>query len=77
MTWRPKVRTVLRELRALGCLPERAEGSHQVWRTPAGSHVTVVVNHLNADISRAVLASIRRALRREGLLLPAQRAEVA
>jgi predicted RNA binding protein YcfA (HicA-like mRNA interferase family) len=65
---RPKVRTLLRDLRALGCQPERAVGSHQIWRTPAGSHVTVVVNHPNADVSSTVLASVRRVLRREGLL---------
>lgn len=64
-----KVRTLLQELRMLGCRPERVTGSHQVWRTPAGAHVTVVVNHANADVSRLVLASIRHTLRKERLQL--------
>jgi hypothetical protein len=32
----------------------------------------VVVNHANADVTRLVLSSIRRALRREGLRLPSE-----
>ena len=64
-----KVRTLLQALRVLGCSPERTTGSHQVWRTPGGAHLTVVVNHANADVTRLVLAAVRHTLRREGLQL--------
>lgn len=36
-----------------------------------GARLTLVVNHANDEVSRSVLASVRRALRREGLLEPA------
>jgi len=72
MPRRLKVRMLLQELRALGCRPERTEGSHQIWRTPGGAHLTVVVNHANADVTPAVLTGVRRVLRREGLLFEAR-----
>jgi predicted RNA binding protein YcfA (HicA-like mRNA interferase family) len=67
------VRELLQDLRALGCQPERTSGSHQVWCTPGGTPLPpVVVNHANADVTRLVLSSIRRVLRREGLRLPSE-----
>lgn len=63
----PAVRDVLAELRRLGCEPVRTNGSHQVWRTPSGKTVPVVVNHVSAGASRNVLGTLRRVLRAEGL----------
>jgi predicted RNA binding protein YcfA (HicA-like mRNA interferase family) len=68
MPRRIKVRKLIEVLRALGCEPERTTGSHQTWRTPRGAHLTVVVNHANADVTPTVLSGVRRVLRREGLL---------
>ena len=64
-----KVRTLVEQLRALGCTPVRTEGSHQVWSIPGAGHVPIVINHANADVSRRVLATLLRALRRAGLRL--------
>lgn len=66
------VRKLIRKLRALGCRPARTKGSHQIWLTPGGRHMTVVVNHESADVTPAVLTSVRRVLCREGLLLEAR-----
>ncbi len=76
MPRRPKLRHLLQELRTLGFRPERTRGSHQVWSTPGGAHLTLVVNHANCDVTPIVLASVRRALRREGMLA-AQRSSKA
>jgi predicted RNA binding protein YcfA (HicA-like mRNA interferase family) len=55
-----KVRNLLTALRAAGGTPIRCRGSHQQWRFPDGQQVTVVVNHMNAEASKVVLASVRR-----------------
>jgi len=64
-----KVWQLMNRLRALGCRPLRTPDSHQVWVTPAGRRLTIVVNHLNADVTHTVLFSVKRVLRSEGLLL--------
>jgi predicted RNA binding protein YcfA (HicA-like mRNA interferase family) len=66
-----KVRSLLGLLRRLGCRIERTRGSHQIWKTPKGTPLTVVVNHANDEVTPAVLGSVRRALRRDGLLVDA------
>lgn len=61
-----KVRDALARLRAAGARPDRTTGSHQIWTLPNGDHVTVVVNHLNSDITQTQLRTIRQAFKRMG-----------
>jgi|GEM_PF-4652364 len=70
MSYRPKVREVLQALERLGCRagPLRG-GSHQKWTTPGGAALSVVISRPGAQISRTVLTSIRRILRKERLRL--------
>lgn len=69
-----RVADLMRYLRELGCQPIRTRGSHQIWRTPRGQSFALVVNHLGHDVSRIVLAVVRRTLAREGLEIdPCQR----
>jgi predicted RNA binding protein YcfA (HicA-like mRNA interferase family) len=58
-----KVREVIADMRAQGWKSlERGKGSHEVWGSPCGRHrVPIVVNHLNAQVSRTVLQSLKRA----------------
>ena len=66
MSYRPKVRELLQALRRLGCRPSAPRGgSHQKWTTPAGAALTVVISCPGAEVSRTVLTSVRRVLRRE------------
>lgn len=59
------VREALQKLRALGAVPLRQKGSHQVWRLPNGRTVVLVVNHVSDPISRIVRAKVERALGRK------------
>ncbi|WNG47358.1 type II toxin-antitoxin system HicA family toxin [Archangium minus] len=70
MSYRPKTRELMKALARLGCraTPPRG-GSHQKWTTPRGAALTVVISHPGAEVSRTVLSSIRRILRRERLHL--------
>ncbi len=72
-----KVRDLQQELRALGCRPERITGSHERWQTPCRAHVTIVVNHRNADVTQAVLTDVRRVLRAEGIQVRARGGRLA
>ena len=56
-------------LRALGCRPLRCRGSHQTWNTPGNQRLCLKVNHPGNDVSRLILARVRRILRQEGLSL--------
>lgn len=70
MSYRPRVRELLQKLRRIGCYPTVPRGgSHQKWTTPGGAALTVVISHPGAAVSRTVLSSIRRILRRERLVL--------
>jgi predicted RNA binding protein YcfA (HicA-like mRNA interferase family) len=64
-----RVRDLLHDLRRHGCRPLRTRGSHQIWATPTGAKLGVVVNHPGNDVSATVLAAVRRALRRAGIEL--------
>lgn len=57
-----KVRELVDLLKSEGAVAVRIRGSHQVWRLPDGRSTTIVVNHMNADATRRVLASVRRFL---------------
>ncbi|WP_073563483.1 type II toxin-antitoxin system HicA family toxin [Archangium sp. Cb G35] len=72
MRRRPKIRDLTRLLRRLGCRPLAPHGgSHQKWVTPGGQSFPIVIDHPGADVTRTVLTSVRRVLRREGLVLEA------
>ena len=62
-----KVRELRTRLGQLGCERHRGRGSHEVWRTPRGGMLVLVVNHLGTEVSATVLASTRHTLRAEGL----------
>ena len=64
-----RVRDLIRELRRQGCRPVRTRGSHQIWTTPSGARLGVVVNHPGDGVSATVLAAVRRALRVAGIEL--------
>jgi len=55
-----KVRDMRSLLKSRGCTVVRRRGSHEMWRTPAGITVPVVVNHPNADIPSGTLGKILR-----------------
>jgi len=57
-----KVRDLVEILKSAGAVAVRVRGSHQVWKMPNGRSTTIVVNHMNADATRRVLASVRRLL---------------
>lgn len=64
-----KVRTLRAKLWRLGCSPIRRRGSHEIWHTPARAMLVLKINHLGAEVSRAVLSSCRRTLAAEGRTL--------
>lgn len=64
-----KVRVLVSQIQAAGCIPVRVKGSHQVFRTPSGNSIPLVINHQNAEVTPNVLASVRRALQSEGIRL--------
>lgn len=61
----PLIRELLAELRDAGGVPVRTRGSHQQWRLPGGSQVTVPVNHRSANASPVVEKSVRAAIAEE------------
>ena len=65
-----KVRSLVAFLEQHGCVPKRTCGSHRMYELPNGTVVPVVVNHLNAEVGRDVLASVRRALRHARMKVP-------
>lgn len=67
----PLVRELRERLLELGCRVRRgqASSSHEVWETPGGRMLTLVVHHRNRAVSLAVLKTVRRALRAEGIRL--------
>ncbi len=67
MSRNPKVREVRARLVKLGCKRVRCNGSHETWEAPDGSRCPIKINHLGADVSARVLASVRRWLRGAGL----------
>lgn len=69
MARRYRVRDLLARLHELGAEPVRQRGSHQTVTFPSGRAVTVKVNHPGEDVSPIVLATVRRAVREEGLEL--------
>jgi predicted RNA binding protein YcfA (HicA-like mRNA interferase family) len=70
MSYRPKVRELLQALERLGCRASAHRGgSHQKWTTPGGAAFPVVIARPGAEVSRTVLTSIRRILRKERLFL--------
>jgi predicted RNA binding protein YcfA (HicA-like mRNA interferase family) len=72
MSRRIKIRELTRRLTRLGCRPLPTHGgSHQKWVTPGGRSFPIVIDHPGADVTRTVLTSVRRVLRREGLALDA------
>lgn len=58
----PKVRELIRGLRAIGAKPVRVTGSHEIWETICGKRFPIVVNHPNDVCSRRVLQTIRESL---------------
>ena len=65
-----RVRDLRHRLESAGCrVRRRSDGSHEVWETPGGRMMVLVVNHLAGDVSPPVLKNVRRALRREGISL--------
>lgn len=64
-----KVRDLLRRMAELGATAHRISGSHQTWILPSGSHVIVVVNHKNDDVTPLVYSKAKRAFRDAGFSL--------
>lgn len=69
MNRRYRVRDLLSRLYALGGTALRMRGSHKIVGLPSGRTVSVPANHLGHEVSAVVLASVRRALRADGLEL--------
>jgi len=70
MPYQPRVSELLQALRRIGCQPRaRRGGSHHKWTTPGGAALIVVICKPGNRVSRTVLSSIRRILRREHLVL--------
>lgn len=64
-----KVRDMQVFLRENGCEALRIRGSHEIWRLPNNTTIALVVNHLNADVSRVVFKTIRATLAVAGITL--------
>lgn len=63
-----KVRTLIQALLEVGCESIRQTGSHGIYRTPkTGRSFSIVVNHLNREVSLVVLSNVRRVLKAEGI----------
>ncbi len=60
-----KVRDGIRLLKDADWEPIRCKGSHQQWLSPDGRVVTVVVNHLNDELSHVVEKALLKAIRGE------------
>lgn len=57
-----KIREVIADMREQGWTNlGRGKGSHEVWQSPTGAKVPLVVNHLNDVMSRRVLQTLREA----------------
>lgn len=64
----PKVRDLLRVLRAKGCMPTRQGAtSHEIWLTPGGRTFSINTKHQNDEVTIAVLKVVRRTLWIEGI----------
>ncbi|RKH85052.1 type II toxin-antitoxin system HicA family toxin [Corallococcus sp. AB045] len=75
MSYRPRVRELLDALKQLECRASPLRGgSHQKWTTPGGAAFSVVIARPGEEVSRTVLTSIRRVLRKECLRLGFDRA---
>ncbi|RKH53322.1 type II toxin-antitoxin system HicA family toxin [Corallococcus llansteffanensis] len=75
MSYRPRIRELMDELKHLGCRARPLRGgSHQKWTTPGGAALSVVITRPGDEVSRTVLTSIRRVLRKECLRLGFDRA---
>jgi len=63
-----KVRTLIQALTEAGCEPVRVTGSHGIYKTPkSGRSFSIVVNHLNREVSLVVLSNVRRVLKGDGI----------
>jgi predicted RNA binding protein YcfA (HicA-like mRNA interferase family) len=65
-----KNRDLVKRLYEMGAKPLWTTGSHQMWELPNdGGRIPVVVDHRNSDVTRNVMASLKRKLRTAGLSL--------
>lgn len=62
-----KVRDLIQHLRQGGAVPARTKGSHGVWKFPGGGTLSIVVNHMNDDVSPIIMKKARRLFAAAGL----------